>query len=384
MISPTEIRNKAEKKYTAFLKAWLSNEEFFPLRIPGRLAGSSSAWDQLSPWIKQLIAGSKAEKGHGYSIHFGEPTLTRLHGKQTLPEAITIETQADFLSYIQKAKEFQQFLADIGFLRSTLPQLEAWMRDHPQVIIDHAGTWPELVAVCNFLMNNPRPGHYIRELPVQVHSKFIEGNKGILRDLLDQLLSAGHIAADAHAFEDRFGLRKPPITFRFRVLDPALRDALRLPSSDVSIPLADFAKLSFVQPTVIVCENLMPFLTIPTVANGVCIFGEGNAVSALATPWLEDATIFYWGDLDIQGFRFLANLRKRYPQVQSLFMDCATLEEYRSFSVAGVVDGRGSPSGLTASEQEVYSILKLENLRLEQERISHGDVLELFKAMNLR
>ncbi len=376
MITPAEIRDKAEKKYTAFLKAWLLGESIFPLRIPGKLASGSTPWEQLSPWIKLLTASSKAIKGFGYTVQFGEPILTRQHGKQTLPEAILIDTQHDFLQVIHKAKEFQQFVADVGFLRAALPQLEEWMQARPHAVIDHAGAWPELVAVCNFLMQNPRPGHYIRELPVQVHSKFIEGNKGILRELLDALLLQEHIAADANAFEDRFGLRKPPITFRFRVLDTALRDALYLPSRDVSIPLEDFARLPLVRPRVIVCENLMPFLTVPSLENGLCIFGEGNAVSALVTPWLVDAEIYYWGDLDIQGFRFLANLRKRYPQVRSLFMDAGTLEKYRPFCVPGVVDGNSDPVGLTNAEQAAYRVLKQENLRLEQERILHSEVLQ--------
>lgn len=380
MITPAEIRDKAEKKYTAFLKAWLGNESFFPLRIPGRLASGSTPWEELSPWIKTLVAGSSAEKGFGYTVHFGAAIMTRQHGKQTLPEAITIDTQADFLRFIHKAKEFEQFVVDVGFLRGALPQLETWMQQRPQAVVDHAGTWPELVAVCNFLMENPRPGHYIRELPVQVHSKFIEGNRGILRELLDELLAAEHLLADASNFEDRFGLRKPPITFRFRVLDPALKVALHLPSSDVSIPLEDFARLPLVQPQVIVCENLMPFLTIPPLANGICIFGEGNAVNALVAPWLTEAEITYWGDLDIQGMRFLAQLRKRYPQVRSMCMDRATLEKYRSYAVAGVADGNSDPVGLTATEQEVYDILKRENLRLEQERILHADVVELLKS----
>jgi hypothetical protein len=379
MITPAEIRDKADKKYTAFLKAWLGNEPFFPLRIPGRLASGSTPWDALSPWIKQLNAGSRDAKGHGYTVQFGDPIMTRQHGKQTLPEAITIDTQADFLQFIQKIKEFQQFVADVGFLRVALPQLETWMQNRPQAVIDHAGSWPELVAVCNFWIANPRPSHYIRELPVPVHSKFIEQNKGILRELLDQLLDEAHLVVDASVFEDRFGLRKPPITFRFRVLDPALQAALHLPSSDVSIPLEDFARLPLLQPQVIVCENLMPFLTIPPLPNGVCIFGEGNAVNALAAPWLIDATITYWGDLDIQGMRFLAQLRKRYPQVQSMCMDCATLEKYRAYAVTGVADGNSDPAGLTASEQEVYDILKRENLRLEQERVLHTDVVELLK-----
>jgi len=45
-----------------------------------------------------------------------------------------------------------------------------------------------------------------------------------------------------------------------------------------------------------------------------------------------------------------------------------------------VIDGNSDPVGLTATEQEVYDILKRENLRLEQERILHADVVKLLKS----
>ncbi len=51
---------------------------------------------------------------------------------------------------------------------------------------------------------------YIRELPVEVHTKFIEENKGVLKNLLDYLLPEGMVHTGETDFEKRFGLNRTP------------------------------------------------------------------------------------------------------------------------------------------------------------------------------
>ena len=106
MITPEEIRKKAERKYITFLKTYLIGEPFFPLRIPAKLAGSNTDWPVLRTWISQLLDHSTDRKSIGYTVHFGAPKKTRTHGTQTLPEKITFESEEDFLGYIGKANEF--------------------------------------------------------------------------------------------------------------------------------------------------------------------------------------------------------------------------------------------------------------------------------------
>lgn len=37
--------------------------------------------------------------------------------------------------------------------------------------------------------------------------------------------------------------------------------------------------------------------------------------------WLADCTLWYWGDLDTQGFAILSQLRGYWPQTRSFLMD---------------------------------------------------------------
>ncbi|QBD83792.1 hypothetical protein EPA93_45535 [Ktedonosporobacter rubrisoli] len=47
--------------------------------------------------------------------------------------------------------------------------------------MDYHGDWSDLIAVCDYFLEHPRPACYIREIPVAVHTKFIEQHSGILR-----------------------------------------------------------------------------------------------------------------------------------------------------------------------------------------------------------
>jgi len=70
-------------------------------------------------------------------------------------------------------------------------------------VIDHSSKWQDLVAVCQYFVGNPKPMIYIRELPIEVHTKFVEENKGLLKSLLDFLIER-YINKTESDFEKRF------------------------------------------------------------------------------------------------------------------------------------------------------------------------------------
>lgn len=380
MISPGEIKQKARRKYIAFLKASLVGESLFPLRIPAKMAPSSTPWSSLRLWMAQLMAEEKAQKGFGYTVVLGEPVRTRSHGMQSLPEQIVIESEKDFLRLIGKEKEAENFLQNVAFIRRNMPALENWLQENPAWVIKCEADWADLLKVCQYFLENPQPQLYMRELPIAVHSKFVEQHTDILRRLLDELLPDEHMAVGKSRFESRFGIRKAPLRVRFRILDAELTAQLGYPGDDISLSLEDFARLPFAGKNIIISENLIPFLTLPPRKNTLGIFGEGNAVSALKTPWLASCAIIYWGDLDQQGFRFLSNFRSNYPQTESIFMDLPSLHRYEAFAVAGTLDESKDPEPLTTAEKEAYDYVKTHNLRLEQENINHFEVVEKIRG----
>jgi hypothetical protein len=111
------------------------------------------------------------------------------------------------------------------------------------------------------------------------------------------------------------------------------------------------------------------------VENSFAIFGSGYGVRTLKSiPWLSTCPILYWGDLDIDGFKILGQLRADFPQVISIMMDWATFETFRDFAVpVGEAIAEPLPQ-LTPDETTLYEHLAQCQQRLEQERIHQAYV----------
>jgi hypothetical protein len=383
MITPKEIRQKAERKYLDFLRATVNGEPFFPLAIRFRKARADDDYLALRDWVGELLAGSKRERGFGYTVELEERTLRR-YGRQSLPARITIDSEADYLPLIGKVAEYEQWQTAVSHTLAQFPQLQAWLAQYPQRVLPHLAVWDDLLAVCAYFVAHPRPNLYLRELPLPVHTKFVEENQAILRHLLDELLPANTIHTEESHFERRFGLRYDEPQIRLRLLDESLRHELGWPTADIAFTLSDCAGLNGLNGrTIFIVENKMTFLTLPPVTNGLAIWGKGFQVSLLRElTWLAGCDIWYWGDLDAQGFAILSQLRGYWPQTRSFLMDGGVLEKYQEFVVTGTAVSEMALTNLDEGETAVYQKLLTHNWRLEQERISQADVKRVLAQLN--
>jgi hypothetical protein len=186
----------------------------------------------------------------------------------------------------------------------------------------------------------PRPGIYLRQVDLPgVDSKFIEANRGVLGELLDLALPVEALdtsATGASQFCQRYGFRDKPLRIRFRILDAsvALLAHGLLPAvgdQDIALTQADFAELKLPVSRVFFTENEVNFLAFPPLAGSMVVFGAGYGFEVLAgAHWLQERSVYYWGDIDTHGFAILDQLRAQLPQVQSLLMDRATLLAHKS------------------------------------------------------
>ena len=380
VITPGDIRQKAARLYLPFLRAWLQEEAFFPVDFPvGKLP---TDYLELRKGVRDLQVQSKEQRGYGYALEY-QVQQKRFSGPQTLPVRVVIETEQDFLRLIAKEAEFGLFRRDIALIRAQLPQLENWMRRYPQRVIEQHEIWIGLLTVCHYFLEHPRPQIYIRELPVNVHTKFIEQHRGIVRELLEQVLPAEAMIPEAITFEQRFGLREKEPLVRVRLLDEQLNKRYRLPLTELSVPASQFTTLDLLRgQRCIVTENEMTFLTLPPQRDTFVLFGGGFMVHNLGrVPWLAECPIFYWGDLDAQGFQILSRLRAVFPHVTSVMMDQETLSIFADFCVEGTSCPIQHLPHLTPEEHTLFVHLAREGIRLEQERISHAYALEQFERV---
>ena len=366
MITPIEIKKKAVNKYKAYLQSIVEGESFNPIVIVGDKKPNEDTV-KFEYELTELISCSKEKKGYGYTIEY-QTIKTKRHGIQDIPTSISFQTEYDYLKYINEEKDTAKFKKDISSILSSFPELKEWIYKYPIKVIEN--DWESLLKVCKYFKAIPQPHLYIRELPIQVHTKFIENNKGIIRELLD-IIIAEHINIDEKQFESRFNLKYDETLVRFRILDEAVSQQLFGGIDDISIPISEFQHLSLSIQTVYVVENKINMLTFPIKRDSIVIWGHGFGVDVMKdVEWLKTKKIYYWGDLDAHGFQILSEIRTHFEQVESFMMDRHTFELFFEGD-KGTETNVEKDLCLTSEENEMFKYLKEYNLRLEQEKIPH-------------
>lgn len=387
MITPDDIHRKAENKLPEVLLAWLEGKELFPLVIRSDKNLTTTTFDALNNELSVLLKNSKDVKSFGYRVELKEVNTRKL-GKQKLPERLVFDEASDYWKYIRKEKQWEQFREDVILIRAKLPQLETWLKSNPLKVIIHAGKWAALLNICQWFMDHPKPDCFLREIPAQPHTKFIEENKGIIESLLADLIPE-KLFKDGSTFEERLGLKAYERFIQIRLLDPEL--AIHFKGvKHIGIAVSDFAKLDLSCQQVIIMENkasysnIDNFLTIPQMKDTIAIFGSGFHSGVLKqVPWLNTKTLYYWGDLDSQGMQILSQIRKSFPGIVSLMMDRGTLDQFKSLWTSGTLTTVSKLDGLHPEEQDLFQFLKENNVRLEQEWIPQEYVIrEMNKLAN--
>ncbi|MEQ9167632.1 MAG: DUF2220 family protein [Fulvivirga sp.] len=381
MIPPEQIRLKSLRKYISFLQKLVRNETFERIVITGDKSYTKSSLQEFEKEIRSILSQSKEKKGHGYSLDF-QKVKTKFLGTQDLPTAIYFDTETDFLKYLGKEKEVTVFEQNIQLIINELPDLKEWIVQKPSKIIENEDKWADLIKVCQYFQKNPTPRLYLRELPIKVHTKFIEQNQGILKKLLDLIIS-NYVNKEEKQFEKRFNLKYIEPQVRFKILDQEISKNYFQGLDDIAIPVGQFALLNLSLKRVLVVENkttLYTTLTLPRMKNTIAIFGSGYSVNNLKNAqWLSDIELLYWGDIDVQGFEILSQFRSYFEHTQSILMDRETFDKFFE-NDAGTVSNVTTELLLNEQEIELYDLLKSNNWRLEQEKIPLEYVRRYFET----
>lgn len=380
MISPNEIYKKAANQYFIFIGACLQKTLFFPLDIPANKQAIGN-FEDLQNEINELLKNSKQNKNFGYKIELNQVN-TKKYGLQSLPTRIWFETQNDFLKFIGKQSEFEKLQKNFEIIESRISQLTVWSKINYKKVIKYQDVWNEILLVCEYFIENPKPNLYIRELPIMVETKFVENHKPIISELLETLIPE-HINSNESIFEKRFNLKYAEPLVRFLILDEEIANQFFSGLNDISIPVKDFATIKLPIKRCIIVENktsIYPFLTLPQLKNTIAVYGGGyNVATQKNINWLNETEILYWGDIDAQGFEILSQVRTYYPHTKSILMDTETLSIFKNYVIEGTLSNINKPLNLTQPEYEVYNQIKAMNIRLEQEKVHFEFVNELIK-----
>ncbi len=371
-----EIHAKATKLYESskvFL-SYMEDEEMFPLLFKLKTLKQNDIMKNYQIVLDEVEYFKKSNLNIVYDeFHF------KTIGSQKLPVEVVFETRNEFLSFIAKKSEFHQFIENYEKIVARYEVLKTLLRQKPKIIAQNFQNWERLLEVCDFFALHSKPNVYIRELAIKnVDTKFIERNRATLDLLLSNILKCDEfdnsiINLGNYGFERKYGLKYPLPQVRFRILD----DALKIRGlSDVTLNVDEFANLSIACENVYIVENQITTLSFPNMKNSIVIFGSGYGVGTLKNvQWLHEKNIYYWGDIDKDGFAILSQARGYFKNIKSIFMNEEVIDLFKEF---GVQDDKNENvfkelKNLTADEQKVYDNLQnnfyANNFRLEQERL---------------
>ena len=372
------------------LQARVTGEKLFPLELRLRRPGPRDVrerFGEVQDWARALSTESREVRGFGYELRL-ETLRNRVQGANDLPIAAIVPDEHDALRLIRRQPDADRFTSILEMTLPRYPALRDWLARRPLVALNYFDEWPRILAVLDWFVANPRSGLYLRQLDIPgVDTKFNEGHRGLLTELLDIVLpedAVDRTTAGVKGFAQRYGLRSEPPLLRFRILD---RNALLRRLSDISLTPAEFSTLKLPIQRVFVTENRTNGLAFPDHPAAIVVFGMGYGLERFAeTPWLKELDVQYWGDIDTHGFRILDRLRATLPRARSFLMDHATLDAHRALCVDEPADKRytGELFRLSSEEHALFEDLRHdrigERIRLEQERIGYGWLRQALEA----
>lgn len=375
--TPADLKAQAQKLWDKglLLAALCGGEAVFPRRLTLKGPGSRELSDRFGE-VRDWIAALSGSAGL-YRIEWRGFTH-RILGANEIPAAVWIDTLDDALGFIGKRRAAVQFSAQVAQTGERLPEILPWLAKRPLRALELAEDWPRLLDIVSWLREHPRPGMYLRQIDLPgVHSKFIEGHRGVLGEMLDLVLTPEDVDTSATGLSGfclRYGFREKPMRVRFRMLDPKASLLSPVMEQDFTVTGAAFAALNPSVPVVFITENEINFLAFPEVSGAMVIFGAGYGFENLAgAAWLLEKDIRYWGDIDTHGFAIINQFRAFFPHTRSFLMDEETLLAHRALwgSESGLETG--TLARLTPEEAAVYDRLRRNHwgvrIRLEQERI---------------
>jgi hypothetical protein len=380
MITPKELLIKSEKLFFKVLSAHYKGESIFPIVIPSNKNISGSNFSDWNNDLIPLFEQSKAAKGKGYTVDW---TNKKINGSsQSMPTKIYFESLEDFLYFTHRTQDYQKITEARKCILLNFPTLLDWVNANSALVLENYEQWNDLMKVCKYFTTHTLPHpFYIRELPIEVHSKFIEQNTALLKKLLDQLLPPDWVKSSETDFSLRYSLKKVQVYTQIRILDDDLKPYLGY--DECSLTLDDAAWLKWTPEKVFIIENQTCFLTFPKVKNAVAIFGEGfKSRLSKHLPWLDNTRLICWFDLDAAGFEMLHMIREHYPKSESFLMDLEAYTQFSHFSVTNI-RRKSELACLSDKEQECYKFLMENKKRLEQEKITQQYVqYQLYKLVS--
>lgn len=329
MIKIIDIYKEAEKHYIKLLKSFIDNQllSFFPHSdVRFSKPNNKNTREEQIKILDYLEGNSKEKIGYGYIIKWDVTKNTRKYGEVTFPQKIEFASLKDYLQFINKEDDFIIFKELYNLIEVSLPELKPWVYKNLLELTKYKNVWGDIIKVCKYFLHEHKldSNLYLRQLPIEVHTKFIEDHKKIIDSILLSILPTEHKKGEIkgikqNKFEKKFYVNYDKSPVRIRILDKKLYITGTI--TDILLRPKEFCEFNINCKKVFITENKMNFLAFPGHDDAIVIFGEANKKLNVisSAKWIKGKQVFYQGDIDTWGLKILANYRKHFPDMKSIF-----------------------------------------------------------------
>jgi len=361
-----------ESAYEDTLKRIIRGEEFQPIRLRGGKKKPDTT-HALHQAIQGFLAYEKKDDRLGWLVTW-EPWFSRKLGNQRWPAEIIISTEEDLVFILRKEEEIIYFRQQLQSLIAWNNKISHWLETQPAQVLKDRSEWKNICAVLDVLLHQDCRGFYLRNLPVPVHTKFIENHRSVIASLLCHFEPAKY-PTRINDLEKAIGLRKKPALFPLRWLDEEMARQYTAGYDVLALTPDALKRSSWDLREIWVVENETNLYLLPFRQKALALCGMGYSLHELSDiPLFSQSTLIYWGDLDEDGFIMLEMFRKYYPHAQSALMDSQTvLHHYNEIEVINYRFSRHI-EGLREKEKDGYRSLLEKKGRIEQERLQQDYV----------
>ncbi len=367
--TPADITAKVRRRWDdgSLLRGYAKSAgsaPFEPIEVVLRGPKPSQIGDDIAAardWVAALDAGRRDDTR--YTLVW-QTIGGRQIGRNQLPVRAVVSSREQawaVLGVAASVRRFDELLART----EQHAGVREWVVDHPHRALDLAPEMDRLIAAYGWLDTHRKSGRYLRQISAPgVDTKFAERHRSVLAAMLGVSPTAAGFLAD-------LGLRSKPALIRLR---PAPSLGFPVALTEVAARSEELAKLTVQPRNAVIVENEISYLCLDIPDDGVVIWGRGFDVDSVGRlPWLADADVVYWGDIDTHGFAILDRLRAWQPGARSVLMDRETLLAHRDRWVTEDRPATSVLTRLTPDEQGLYAELVSDGLgervRLEQEQI---------------
>jgi hypothetical protein len=369
-----------QKQYNDYLRNIILEQPFEPILLFGGKKKPDTT-RELHQRIQLFQQYEKVEGRNGWQIEWKESISKKL-GRQQWPEKITVTTEADFLHLLQKQEEVAAFRMQLQVMLNWNNNIRGWLSAQPRRVLELQKKWKDISAVTDYLLANDVTGHYLRSLPVPVHTKFIDDNEAVILSLL-KYLDPERFSTAFTKLDVALRLQQKPLIYSIRWLDPLLADKYSHGMEVMGVTPEGLRKLSWEIEAICMVENETNLHLLPQVKGMMAVWSRGKALSLLKeVPLLQQTKLFYWGDLDDEGFHMLNSFRQHYPHTQSLLMDQATVNfHFTEMKTQSLPYRKMQLPFLLTEEQTAYNTLSAVNGRIEQEQLQQEYIQQVLRAV---